>query len=139
MDQPCSLPFLYVQKAVWRYFLEWSFPPCSCQRILGLPDSKPFHKAMAVAGIMGEPVGVVLQPHFLCILLPLVWTSGWQGITHLDSVKYSKHIDPQFLNFSRPGFLIRYHYPRSQPPFEKWWFLLDDDKPYYKNGGSLTN
>ena len=23
--------------------------------------------------------------------------------------------------------------PGSQPPFSKWWFHLDDDKPYYKN------
>ena len=28
--------------------------------------------------------------------------------------------------------VFRYVYPGSQPPFMKWWFLLYDDKPYYK-------
>ena len=28
---------------------------------------------------------------------------------------------------------ILYIYPGSQPPFKKWWFLLEDDKPLVKS------
>ena len=55
-------------------------------------------------------------------------------VTYGQEVMFRMEIflDSRVLKHGEIPILFMYIYPGSQPPFKKWWFLLDDDKPLFK-------
>ena len=59
--------------------------------------------------------------------------AGGHAVSTVDSGR-NPATPPKFKSspLKNGGWKTTFLFPRSQPPFKKWWFLLDDDKPLLK-------